>query len=169
MNVTDWWSFRAGNDGALSIEADTGATVTNRYKFFADDSNVNGTMTNNYGFYSDEQTGGTTNYGIVLGQVTGGSSYVAWLNNTNDGTTANQGIVFGSSQDTNLYRSAANTLTTDDSFTVGGTLTVGTAPTYTPSNVTTDRTFDANVTTINELADVVGTIIADLQTIGLFA
>ncbi len=48
-----------------------------------------------------------------------------------------------------------------------GTLVVGTAQTYTPTNVTTDRSYDANSTTLDELADVVGTIIADLQTIGL--
>lgn len=38
---------------------------------------------------------------------------------------------------------------------------------YTPTNVTTDRSYDANATTIDELADVVGTIIADLQSLGL--
>jgi hypothetical protein len=40
-------------------------------------------------------------------------------------------------------------------------------PTYTETNVTTDRTYDANSTTIAELADVVGTLIADLRAIGL--
>lgn len=49
-----------------------------------------------------------------------------------------------------------------------GKLTVGTAPTYTPTNVTTDRAYNANATSLDELADVVGTMIADLQTIGLF-
>ena len=38
---------------------------------------------------------------------------------------------------------------------------------YTPTNVTTDRAYDANATTIDELADVLGTLIADLQSIGL--
>jgi len=40
---------------------------------------------------------------------------------------------------------------------------------YTPSNVTTDRTYDANATNIAELADIVGTLIADLQATGLIA
>ena len=35
---------------------------------------------------------------------------------------------------------------------------------YTPSNVTTDRTYDADSTSVEELADVLGTLIADLQT-----
>jgi hypothetical protein len=39
--------------------------------------------------------------------------------------------------------------------------------TYTISNVTTDRTYDANATTVDELADVLGTLIADLNTRGV--
>lgn len=38
---------------------------------------------------------------------------------------------------------------------------------YTPTNVTTDRSYDANSTTLDEIADVVGTLIADLQSMGL--
>ena len=38
---------------------------------------------------------------------------------------------------------------------------------YTPTNVTTDRAYDANATTLNEIADVLGTLIADLQSVGL--
>ena len=49
---------------------------------------------------------------------------------------------------------------TDVGFVNGRYVSAGT---YTPSNVVTTRTFDANSITLNELADVVGTIIADLQ------
>jgi len=38
---------------------------------------------------------------------------------------------------------------------------------YTPTNVNTDRSYDANATTLDELADVVGTMIADLQAKGI--
>lgn len=38
---------------------------------------------------------------------------------------------------------------------------------YTPTNVTTDRAFDADTVAVAELADVVGTLIADLQSLGL--
>lgn len=38
---------------------------------------------------------------------------------------------------------------------------------YTPTNVVTDRSYDANSTTLAELADVLGTLIADLQGYGL--
>lgn len=39
--------------------------------------------------------------------------------------------------------------------------------TYSLSNVTTDRTYDANATTVNELADVLGTLINDLKATGI--
>ena len=39
----------------------------------------------------------------------------------------------------------------------------GTPPTYTVTNVTTDRSYDANATTLDELADVLGTLINDLR------
>lgn len=38
---------------------------------------------------------------------------------------------------------------------------------YTPTNITIDRSYDANATTIDELADIVGTMIADFQGLGL--
>jgi hypothetical protein len=41
--------------------------------------------------------------------------------------------------------------------------------TYTPTNVTTDRSFDANSYTMDELADVLGTLIQDLQARGVFS
>lgn len=48
----------------------------------------------------------------------------------------------------------------------------GKAPTgrpaaYTPTNITTDRSYDCNSTTIDELADVLASLITDLQSIGL--
>lgn len=45
----------------------------------------------------------------------------------------------------------------------------GTPQTYTVSNVTTDRSYDADTVLIAELADVVGTLIADLQSRGIVA
>lgn len=42
----------------------------------------------------------------------------------------------------------------------------GSGQTYTVTNGTIDRAYDANATTINELADVLSTLIADLKTSG---
>lgn len=41
--------------------------------------------------------------------------------------------------------------------------------TYAESNVTTDRTYDANATTLDEVADVLGTLIGDLRARGIVA
>lgn len=38
---------------------------------------------------------------------------------------------------------------------------------YTTTNVTTDRSYDANATSIDEIADVLGTLIADFKSLGL--
>lgn len=38
---------------------------------------------------------------------------------------------------------------------------------YSPSNVTTDRTFDADSTTLAEIADVLGTLLQDLKAKGI--
>ncbi len=40
---------------------------------------------------------------------------------------------------------------------------------YAPTNVTTDRAFDADTVAVAELADVVGTLIADLQAKGIIS
>lgn len=56
-----------------------------------------------------------------------------------------------------------------DGSTVGfyGVAPAARSAAYTASNVSTDRTYDANNTTVNELADVLGTLIADLKLTGL--
>jgi hypothetical protein len=72
------------------------------------------------------------------------------------------------------------TVTTSGAANIGGDLNhdgsnigfFGVAPAaraaaYTPSNVSADRSFDADTVAIAELADVVGTLIADLQSYGL--
>ncbi|MHC4752867.1 MAG: hypothetical protein ACYTFW_23730 [Planctomycetota bacterium] len=55
-------------------------------------------------------------------------------------------------------------------FSSGNAVTIaedGGLQTYTVTNVTTDRTYDANSTTVAELADVLGTLIADFQAAGV--
>lgn len=49
----------------------------------------------------------------------------------------------------------------------GGTPTA--PPTYSVTNVSTDRAYDANSTTLDEIADVLGTLIADLTLVGWLA
>jgi hypothetical protein len=55
-------------------------------------------------------------------------------------------------------------------FSSGNRVTIaqdGGLQTYTPTNVVTDRSYDANATSVAELADVLGTLIADFQAAGV--
>lgn len=64
-------------------------------------------------------------------------------------TATNGGIVFGSGKDTNIYRSAANTLKTDDSLVVSGGLTVANNfAITTPVSGSYDKAGSADSTTI---------------------
>ena len=228
-----------------------GDVVTNAYGIYMQNMG-NAKVTNAYGIYiAGVSLAATLNIGIKLDGCT---TATLWLNSD----TAAEGVIaWGTARDTNLYRSAANVLKTDDSLHVAinalavgyvrvgslsvptnvtaGDLTalraiigtdealgasvlldlnsvtgalllsrmttvqkaaltgvagmvlydstlgqfhaydgawkqvilVGTPADYTVSNVTTDRTYDANATTIDEIADIVGTLISDLQSIGL--
>lgn len=80
-----------------------------------------GAISNNYGIRVDAQTSGTGDYGI---RVDLADTQTLWVNGSTDSTTAAGGIAFGSSRDTNLYRSAANTLKTDDDLTIAAQLDV---------------------------------------------
>ena len=48
-----------------------------------------------------------------------------------------------------------------------GRLQAGGANTYTETNVTPDRSFDADTVTVAKLADIVGTLISDLRAKGI--
>jgi hypothetical protein len=67
-----------------------------------------------YGIRVDPVSGSTaTNTGIAIGAAAGKTLHVS---DTADSITAAGGITFGLSGDTNLYRSAADTLSTDDTM-----------------------------------------------------
>jgi len=142
-----------------------------------------GIVTNNIGVDIESMTSGSTlNVGLRIAPSTSTGAQAIQITGTP--TTAAGGITFGT--DTTLYRSAADTLKTDDKLHVVGELELdgalnhdgttfglfGAAPAtqstgWSVSNVTTDKTFDANATTVNELADVVGTLIDTLKTYGV--
>jgi hypothetical protein len=75
--------------------------------------------------------------------------------------------VFGNSEFSNAL--AIGGALNHDGTTVGffGVTPAARPTTYAASNVTVDRTYDANATTLDEVADVLGTLIADLRTMGL--
>lgn len=94
-------------------------------------------------------------------------------------STGSAGLVFGDgtalatmgSNTAGLYANDLGGVVTMYAISEDGAVTQlsGATATYTESNVTTDRTYNANATSLDELADVVGTIISDLRTRGIFA
>lgn len=94
----------------------TQATVTTARHFWASASSITGSMDTLIGVDIEALSIATTNIGVRIAKA---NTYSLQLSGT-DGTAAS-GITFGT--DTNLYRSAANTLKTDDALTVDGKLT----------------------------------------------
>lgn len=102
---------------AIAIKASslwgTTGTLSNSYKFYGANDTGGGTITTQYGLYLEDMTAGASDYGIA---IAGADTAALWLGSGADNTDAANGIMFGSSKDTDLYRSAANTLKTDGSF-----------------------------------------------------
>ncbi len=102
----------------------SGGTITSGYGVYIDAASLAGvgaSIGTNYGIYVSPQTSGGSDYGIAVGAA---DTQTLWLSSNADNTSASAGIAFGLSRDTNLYRSAANTLRTDDALSVGDDITV---------------------------------------------
>jgi len=93
------------------------ATTTNAYGLHVDTTTGTG-ITNNYGIYISPQTAGSTDVGLYVAKSDTYSIQIA-----DTGGTASGGITFAT--DTNLYRSAANTLKTDDTLAVATAVGIG--------------------------------------------
>jgi len=81
-------------------------------------------------------------------------------------TFANDSVCIGNTSKNNVTADIEDSGTNNLvmlNYETGTTLTGA----YTPTNVVTDRSFNADAVVISELADVVGTLIADLQNIGI--
>lgn len=100
----------------------SGGTSTDALGINVSDNTSGASTTNTYGIDVDAQTrGSVNNYGIRIDAPSGGSAdnYALYLSGT--GGTSASGITWG--DDTNLYRSLANVLKTDDSLIVAGSAT----------------------------------------------
>jgi hypothetical protein len=157
---------------ASSVSIGAGSSITDQYGFNC--SNLT-QATNNYGFYGNIASG-TGRWNLYMNGTA--ANYLA--GNTSIGTTTSSGRLTVRGSGTT---SATNGLLIEDS---GGTDTltirddggyafkggtVGLAQTgYTTfTNLVTDRTCDANATTVDELADILGTLIEDLKTKGIIS
>lgn len=149
-------SITAGNAGTNTVTTNygidiahgagnTGAVTTN-YGINIQAAYSVGAITTNYGINVAAQTAGTSDYGIAVGAA---DTQTLWLSSNADNTTAAAGIAFGLSRDTNLYRSAANRLATDDRLDIlGAQLTLAGGTTVlrqTASNATTNDFITSNV------------------------
>lgn len=97
------------NEYGLNIQAsvNTGIVITTRYGIRVNDpTGSTGTLTTQYGLYFEDLDRAGTNYGLYFAGTSGLSRQGIWWN-----------------ADTNLYRSAADTLRTDDAFISGSTIT----------------------------------------------
>jgi hypothetical protein len=115
-------------------------------------------------------TGGTNVRMAILGSGAMGLRNTAPTSSTSltvrgHGTTTGISLLVENSSGTARF-----TVRDDGAYAfVGGTVGAAQTGYTTPTNLTTDRTFDANSTTIDELADVLGTLIEDLKTKGIIA
>lgn len=102
------------------VNVGTGTTLSAlRHYYVSYAATVTGTLTDNIGIDIESFTQGTNRYAAIFDTPSSTSATIwrtLWLSANADNTTENGGIIFGSSADTNLYRSAANTLKTDDKF-----------------------------------------------------
>ncbi len=77
------------------------------------------------GIYVGAQRNSTAaNIGVRIDAALNTGAKTLWLSGNTDSVVAAAGIFFGASADTNLYRSAADTLKTDDALVVGGAATL---------------------------------------------
>lgn len=132
-------SSQVTNSGSGTIATAAGVFATTN-------TNIGGgAITDNYGIYIQAQSAGSSDYGLRIDTA---DTQTLWIGGTaaGDGGTSNTGIAFGSSRDTNLFRSAANTLQTDDNLIVRDQLVVGsTAGLITDTNVLFEETFSDDV------------------------
>ena len=104
------------------VNGNASGTIDTAAGIFVNSGNNSGTINNGYGIYVRDQNDATANYGIA---IEGASTQALWIGSAADNTDAANGIAFGQSLDTNIYRSAANTLRTDDTLSVGGDIGIG--------------------------------------------
>lgn len=116
-NTTTFGGSLASITAQRYVYANNGVTPRNQgtiYGVYIPDV-VGGSLS--YGLFTAAQTGATLN---VSARIDSGSLYTLQIGGEADNTGANSGIFWGASSDTNLYRSAANTLRTDDAFIAAG-------------------------------------------------
>lgn len=152
------------------IDTETGSTgaITGVAAFYATAGVFSGaTVTNQYGYYCEALTAATNNWAFFSAGATPwamGATAKFYPDGGGDSWFAE------TSANVWQFNAGGNLMLTFNATQMGFFgHALASRQTYTPTNVTTDRAFDANATSINELADVLGSLIVDLQSLGLLA
>lgn len=178
QNVAGTISFTAGHASYYANLDAAGGTVTEAVGYWAgwDDIANIGTTTRYTAYYGQDLTG-------IAGIPAVGSRWgVKILDPVQNHFAGSLGIGTGSVNPLNTLHvigtlrfvtgnQGAGKVLVSDAAGVADWVTgvSGTGQVYTPSNVTIDRSYDANATTLDEIADVLGTLIGDLQTSGIIS
>jgi len=110
-----------------------------------------GYISNATGVYIRQQTiGQSSNVGIAIESAQGTGAKTVWVSSRDDITSAEGGIFFGASADTNLYRSAVSTLKTDGALIVAPPARTG----LSPSILTVTGAADTALTASAEATDI---------------
>jgi hypothetical protein len=101
-----------------------GSIMADYYGLWILDSGNN--ITTKTGIYIEDLSSANTNIGIRIDGVAGvAGDHALWIGAGEVVTDAANGIAFGSGADVNLYRSATDTLKTDDTFDIVKALVIG--------------------------------------------
>lgn len=139
----------------------------------SDGTRIGGTYSDAVGFWFGSYSNhdvifftNNTDTPLILQASTGNVEIERDLIMSNGNGTSGTIIFEGATADTYQTTLTVADPTADRTITLpnaSGTVSLQTGQTYTPSNVTTSRTFDADTVTLAELADIVGTLLTDLS------
>lgn len=138
-------------------------------------------LTNQVGLYLADLTTGSTLIAGVQSLITAGTGKWGWYGTGTANNLFNGPVIHGSSAAPTLAADQATLHGIDaaagnrcigwktENGQVGKLYTVNSGSAYSITNLTTDRSYDADTVLVAELADIVGTLIADLKLTGLIA
>ncbi|MCA9333195.1 hypothetical protein KDA00_04985, partial [Candidatus Saccharibacteria bacterium] len=140
-------TINQASGGYLQVTNEGTGTIDSAYGLIVDNPTNNGTLTLNVGIAVNSMTSGDTDVGISLGTA---EDYTLVISADADNTTANAGIFFGISADTNLYRGGTNQLNTDSSMDIAGHTAIGADAAVNDTNLINNASTYSTVLTIEE-------------------
>lgn len=156
--------YLIGSLGALALQSSYASPIL----FLGDGSASMNFSSGGYFKWTDDNIFGTSDL-LLQGVPSSASGYMIFEGYNSAGVALSTG---GNSNPISMWVNRTKVA----EFDAGGLTMVGgvemnsvAKQTYSVTNLTTDRAYNANSTTVAELADVLGTLIDDLRTIGMVA